>query len=79
MKPAYKKLLDKAFGEVEQMIDLLTPIKDDWEDAYGAKSEKYQESDRGQRQQERIDALTNVLDSLESLKDDLQTATQEDE
>jgi hypothetical protein len=79
MKVAEKKILNAAFAEVEQMIDSLTRIKDDWEESIDGKSDKWRESEKGERQQERIDALTNVLDSLETIKDDLQTATQEDE
>jgi hypothetical protein len=44
MKVAEKKLIDKAFSDVEQMIDSLTRIKDDWEDSYSGKSDKWQES-----------------------------------
>jgi hypothetical protein len=79
MKAGDMKLLKKFLGDVEQMIDTLTPVRDGWQDAYDVKSEKWQESDKGEKLQERINSLSSALDNLESAKDDLGEAAQEDE
>jgi hypothetical protein len=79
MKAGDMKLLKKYIGDVEQMIDTLTPVRDGWQDAFDAKTERWQESDKGEKLQERINSLGSVLDNLESVKTDLEDTAQEDE
>jgi hypothetical protein len=79
VKASEKTFLNKSVGDVEQMIDTLTPLRDSWLEAFDGRSEKWQESDKGEKQRERIEALDASLDTLEALKDNLATAVQEDE
>jgi hypothetical protein len=78
MKATEKKAINKAIADIEQMIETLTTIRDEWEDSFGSRSDKWQESDKGEAARSAIDYLTNALDSMESTKDDLSNVMSED-
>lgn len=92
MKTAFKKQLSKMIGKIEEMNENISLLKGEIEDIcsetlgdFENKSEKWQEGEKGQDEQQKIDALENLSSSLDeatgcldSVLSDLQELTPED-
>lgn len=76
MKKTDVKLVAAIIGDLEEKIAKLTDLRDDAQNQYDNKSEKWQESEKGEQAMEQIDYLTNACDGLESVKDDLENSMQ---
>jgi hypothetical protein len=63
-------------SDLEDKIAKLTDLRDAAQEQYDNKSDKWHESEKGEQAQEQIDYLTSICDNLESAKDDLENAMQ---
>ena len=54
------------------MLETLNDLKSAEEDAYDNMPENLQESERGQRISDNVDALEAIIDELENQKDELE-------
>lgn len=68
------KEADAMISKLEDLIDQLSIQRDDLQEKFDNRSEKWQESDKGEEMQTDISTLDDVISSLESAKDDLQNA-----
>jgi hypothetical protein len=66
MKAANKKKLDKMVGEMEAIQASMQEIFDEESDAWDSKSEKWQESEAGERAQSQICELEESLQSIDA-------------
>jgi hypothetical protein len=79
VKVADRFFINKSIGDVEEMTSKLTSIRDSWQEAFDARSDTWQESDKGEQAQAAIDSLSSALDNLESSKDDLTAVVEQEE
>ena len=59
-------------SQLECMLETLNDLKSAEEDAYDNMPENLQDSERGQRISDNVDALEAIIDELENQKDELE-------
>lgn len=69
MKQAQVKKLKAMIGRLQEMQSEFETIKDEVQEAYDAKSEKWQESEKGEKAQDELSEFENI--DIESLIDAL--------
>ena len=68
MKAANKKALKSMLAKVADMREMLEAIRDEEQMIFDEKSEKWQESARGEKAQEELDNLESLDGSLEEME-----------
>jgi len=68
------KVLREAQGLISQAISLVEAVKDDTQEDYDDRSTEWQESAPGQRQDEQLAQLEEVLGNLNQADSDLEAA-----
>lgn len=53
---------------IAQAASLLTSVVDEMQDYYDERSEDWQEGDRGETHQQRIDAVQEIVDALDAVE-----------
>ena len=66
------KIRDEVIKQLEYTIETLNDLKSAEEDAYDNMPENLQESERGQRISDNVEALETIIDELENQKDELE-------
>jgi hypothetical protein len=79
MKTTDIKMLNASIAEAEAIIEKITRLRDTLQEQYDNKSEKWQESEKGEAANTAIEELTGALDNLESAKDSLGNVVSEAE
>lgn len=64
--------MKSIISKVENLIELVSDEINKREDFYSEKSEKWQESEKGEKYQEQTDSLSELLGGLEQFKDELE-------
>jgi hypothetical protein len=72
MKTINRKALESAKESLGDIRVSIENILQDERDAFEAKSEKWQESDRGQRAEDAIAALEDIVNTLQDAEDNLE-------
>lgn len=72
MNAQRRKMRDEVIGQLEYVLETLNDLKSAEEDAYDNMPENLQESERGQRISDNVDALEAIIDELENQKDELE-------
>jgi hypothetical protein len=60
--------------QLEKLLTLLTELAENAREGYDNKSERWHESEAGEEELARIEALESALESLESSKDGIESA-----
>lgn len=66
-----KKSLTEALDKLADARSLVGEVKDELDETYGNKSEKWQQSEKGEELQSKIDSLDDAYGSIESVEDDI--------
>lgn len=72
MNAKRRKIRDEVIKQLEYTIETLNDLKSAEEDAYDNMPENLQESERGQRISDNVEALETIIDELENQKDELE-------
>lgn len=60
----FTKIVDKHYGTIEAMIAELEEKRDEAQDYFDSRSEKWQESEAASDMEAQIEGLSNAIDSL---------------
>ena len=71
MKKTQLKELSAASDDLANAKAKISAVKDELEDEFSSKSEKWQESDKGEEFQEVINALDDLYGEIESAEENL--------
>lgn len=66
--------MKKELKKIDNLIELFRDKFDSMENTFWDRSEKWQDSDKGQEFQEKMDAVETAIDDLEMIENDLKTA-----
>jgi hypothetical protein len=77
MKKAHQTDLQKAEALLEEAQNLITNVKESLQDDFDSKSEKWQESEKGDDAQDIINCLETMAEELETAYDSLNSITSE--
>ena len=69
MKAADKKTLNAHLATIEAMFDEIDTMRTEARAAFEEKSERWQESDKGQEASEECDRLDTLADAIEAARD----------
>ncbi len=64
----------KEISKIDKLIEVLQDKHEKMDHIFWDRSDTWQESERGEEFQEKMDALETAIDDLEMIKEDLQTA-----
>ena len=73
MNKSQQKRLNDIASAIELAKSDLETLKDEIEEAYDGKSEKWQESEKGQEASQEKDNIENALSELETARDSVQS------
>ena len=76
MNKEQKETLRKAQGMFSEAITLIETIKEDLEETFEEGSDNWKESEKGQRAEEQIGQLEEVINSLNQADSDIEAAMQ---
>ena len=68
----------KEISKIDKLIEVLQDKHEKMDFIFWERSDTWQESERGEEFQTKMDAVETAIDDLEMIKDDLQTAFQID-
>jgi hypothetical protein len=66
--------MKKELKKIDSLIELFRDKFDSMENTFWDRSESWQDSDKGQEFQEKMDAVETAIDDLEMIENDLKTA-----
>ena len=72
MKSTNRNALESAKGKLSDARSLIEQIQQDEQERFDSRSEKWQESDKGQEAQAALDALADIVTMLEDIDDNLE-------
>ena len=72
MKSTNRNALESAKGKLSDARSLIEEIQQDEQERFDSRSEKWQESDKGQEAQAALDALDDIVTMLEDIDDNLE-------
>ena len=76
MNQMKRNILRKARSMLENASELVIQVRDDEQDSFDNLPEGIQESERGQKMEEAIDAMDSAMDSISEAIEHLEEASQ---
>lgn len=70
---ARRKRIREALDLLQQACEIIAEVGDEEEEAFDNLPESIQESERGEKMQEYIDTINEVLGAVDEVKDNLET------
>ena len=64
----------KEITKIDKLIDALQDKHEKMDHTFWERSDAWQDSEKGEEFQEKMDAIETAIDDLEMIKDDLKTA-----
>ena len=77
MKAINRKALGIAKESLGDIRSLIEEIQQDEQERFDSRSEKWQESDKGQEAQAALDALADIVNTLQDAEDNLEDLLRE--
>lgn len=65
-----RKMLAKAFGQIQRSAEIIENIKCEEQDCYDRMPENFQDSLKGEKVLENVEVLEDCIDSLENFLDE---------
>ena len=73
MNKARRKQIEAALELLQQASEIIAVVGDEEEEAFDNLPESIQESERGEKMQEYIDTIDEVIGAVDEVKDNLET------